>query len=231
MSTIAAGTTSGTALVSTGNTDGTLQLQVNGTTPSITLAANGSIGVGSTPGYGTNGQVLTSAGTGAAPTWTTVSAGLTLGTPVATTSGTSITFTGIPAGVKQINIMFNGVSIDSTNDSAIIQLGDSGGIETSGYGGAYNRPPGGVSTQFSNGFIVFDSVNTAFTYNGLLILTLQNSSTNTFTGMSTLGMSNAAQSGYGGGVKSLSAVLTQIRLTTINGASSFDAGEINISYF
>ena len=230
MSTIAAGTTSGTALVSTGNTDGTLQLQVNGTTPSITLAANGSIGVGSTPGYGTNGQVLTSAGTGAAPTWSTVSAGLTLGTPVSV-SGTSVTFTGIPAGVKQINIMFKGVSIDSTNDSAIIQLGDSGGIEASGYEGAYNRPPGGVTVQFNTGFIVFDSVNTAFTYNGLLILTLQNSSTNTFTEMSILGMSNAAQPGFAGGVKSLSGVLTQIRLTTINGASSFDAGEINISYF
>ena len=75
MSTIAAGTSSGTALVSTGNTSGELQLQVNGTTPSVTLAANGSIGVGSTPGYGTSGQVLTSAGTGSAPTWTTPSAG------------------------------------------------------------------------------------------------------------------------------------------------------------
>jgi hypothetical protein len=69
MSTIAAGTTSGTALVSTGNTDGTLQLQVNGTTPSVTLAANGSIGVGSLPAYGTAGQVLTSQGSAAAPTW------------------------------------------------------------------------------------------------------------------------------------------------------------------
>ena len=82
MSNIAAGTTSGTALVSTGDTTGELQLQVNGTTPSVTLAANGSIGVGSTPGYGTNGQVLTSSGTGSAPTWTTLAAppasGLTL---------------------------------------------------------------------------------------------------------------------------------------------------------
>lgn len=74
MSTIAAGTTSGTALVSTGNTDGTLQLQVNGTTPSVTLATTGAIGVGSTPGYGTSGQVLTSAGSASAPTWTTLSA-------------------------------------------------------------------------------------------------------------------------------------------------------------
>jgi hypothetical protein len=71
MSSISAGIATGTALVSTGDTSGALQLQVNGTTPSVTLAANGSIGVGSTPGYGTNGQVLTSAGTGSAPTWTT----------------------------------------------------------------------------------------------------------------------------------------------------------------
>ena len=91
MSTIAAGTTSGTALVSTGNTDGTLQLQVNGTTPSITLAANGSIGVGSTPGYGTNGHVLTSAGTGAAPTWATPSAGaLTLLSTVTASSSATV---------------------------------------------------------------------------------------------------------------------------------------------
>jgi hypothetical protein len=71
MSSIAAGTTSGSALVSTGDTTGALQLQVNGTTPSVSLAANGSIGVGSTPAYGTSGQVLTSSGTGSAPTWTT----------------------------------------------------------------------------------------------------------------------------------------------------------------
>ena len=71
MSIIAAGTTAGTALKSTGNTDGTIQLQVNGTTPSVTLATTGAIGVGSTPSYGTSGQVLTSAGSAAAPTWGT----------------------------------------------------------------------------------------------------------------------------------------------------------------
>lgn len=74
MSTIAAGTTSGTALVSTGDTSGTLQLQVNGTTPAVTLNTAGAVGVGSSPSYGTNGQVLTSAGSGGAPTWQTVSA-------------------------------------------------------------------------------------------------------------------------------------------------------------
>ena len=40
MSTIAAGTTSGTALVSTGNTAGTLIFQTNGTTTALTLGAD-----------------------------------------------------------------------------------------------------------------------------------------------------------------------------------------------
>jgi hypothetical protein len=72
MSIIAAGTTTTTALSSTGNTDGTLQLQVNGTTPSVTLNTLGAVGVGSTPAFGTAGQVLTSAGSTAAPSWTSV---------------------------------------------------------------------------------------------------------------------------------------------------------------
>jgi hypothetical protein len=71
MSIIAAGTTTTTALSSTGNTDGTLQFQVNGTTPSVTLNTLGAIGVGSTPAFGTSGQVLTSAGSTAAPSWST----------------------------------------------------------------------------------------------------------------------------------------------------------------
>jgi hypothetical protein len=74
MSIIAAGTTTTTALSSTGNTDGTLQFQVNGTTASVTLNTLGAVGVGSTPAFGTAGQVLTSGGSTVAPTWTTIAA-------------------------------------------------------------------------------------------------------------------------------------------------------------
>lgn len=77
MSIIAAGTTTTTALSSTGNTDGTLQLQVNGTTPSVTLNTLGAIGVGSSPSYGTSGQVLISGGLTAAPTWGTAGSATT----------------------------------------------------------------------------------------------------------------------------------------------------------
>lgn len=75
MSSISAGTSAGTALVQTGDTTGVLQLQVNGSTPSVTLATTGAVGVGSTPAYGTSGQLLTSNGSAAAPTWTTVTGG------------------------------------------------------------------------------------------------------------------------------------------------------------
>ena len=88
MSTISAGTTSGTALVNAGDTTGALQLQVNGTTPSVTLAANGAIGVGSTPAYGTAGQFLQSGGAAAAPIWAAAGAEIVR---VARTSNTALT--------------------------------------------------------------------------------------------------------------------------------------------
>ena len=93
MSIIAAGTTTTTALSSTGNTDGTIQLQVNGTTPSVTLNALGAVGVGAVPNFGTSGQALVSAGSTAAPTWTTIAASQW------TTSGSNISYT---AGQVQI---------------------------------------------------------------------------------------------------------------------------------
>ena len=45
------------------------------TTKLLSLNSTGALGVGTSPSYGTSGQVLTSGGTGAAPTWTTPSTG------------------------------------------------------------------------------------------------------------------------------------------------------------
>lgn len=56
------------------------------------LDVTGAIGVGSTPSYGTSGQVLTSGGTGVAPSWTTVSGvGTSSGLTVSATPPTSPT--------------------------------------------------------------------------------------------------------------------------------------------
>ena len=52
---------------------GTIQLQINGSNKFVVGSA-GQFGIGATPSYGTSGQVLTSGGSGAAPTWTTIGA-------------------------------------------------------------------------------------------------------------------------------------------------------------
>ena len=61
----------------------------------------------------------------------TATVGITSGTSVATTSGTSIDFTGIPAGTKRITVMFNNVSLSGASH-LLVQMGNTT-PETSGY--------------------------------------------------------------------------------------------------
>jgi hypothetical protein len=179
---------------------------------------------------GSANQLLQTNGSGAL-SFATVSAGFTLGTPVATTSGTSVTFTGIPAGVKQIVVTYKGVSTNGTSEWRI-RIGDSGGIETSGY---LSRSVviTGSSTVTSNdttgGFIIF-STNASAELSGSVTLTLENATTFSWVGAGTVGDSNFGTTIFTSGVKSLSAELTQVSITTQNGTDAFDAGEVNIAY-
>jgi len=115
MSSISAGTTSGTALVSTGDTTGNLVLRTNTSTTAITLNTSGAIGVGTSPSFGTVGQVLTSAGSAAAPSWTTISSGgLTLLYTTSLTAGlANITYTNLPSS-KQFIFVIPLADIDTT---------------------------------------------------------------------------------------------------------------------
>lgn len=81
-STINASVSPTTGIITTADSSGVLALQSNGTT-GLTLSTTLAVGVGSSPSYGTNGQVLTSSGSGAAPTWTTPSSGITAGKSIA----------------------------------------------------------------------------------------------------------------------------------------------------
>ena len=138
MSSISAGTSSGNALVNTGDTSGALQLQVNGTTPSITLAANGSIGVGSTPGYGTSGQVLTSAGSTAAPSWANPAGGgiVTIASgsfPAAAV----LDIINIPATYAYLVLQVNGVSSDTGSNFLLTRVSVNNGASFDTNGNNY----------------------------------------------------------------------------------------------
>lgn len=155
---------------------------------------------------------------------------ITSATAQATTSGTAIDFTGIPSWVKRITVMFNGVSTSGVSQ-AILQIGDSGGIETTGYLGATSQNGATVFSHATNNGIVIDGgTNAASIRHGIIVLSLVVTSTNTWANSGTIGRSDDLICSYVGGTKPLSGTLTQLRVTTFNGTDTFDAGSINIMY-
>ena len=155
--------------------------------------------------------------------------GFTLGTAVATTSGTSVTFGSIPAGTKQIIISFQGVSLSGT-ESFVVQLGDAGGIETADYFSTSVTAIVGTATSGGSdttGFFVYRSAGTQVA-SGHMTLTLLNPATFLWASSHTIKQSTSIVA-VGGGDKALSAELTQLRLLA-GGADTFDAGSVNIMY-
>ena len=153
---------------------------------------------------------------------------LTSGTAVASTSGTSINFTSIPSWVKRITVMFSGVSTNGASNY-LIQIG-SGSISATGYAGVGSTVAGTVATtQFTTGF-GFNVGAASDTLHGSMQINLLDSSTWKWTSMGILGNGNTNQIYMNGGAKNLTGVLDRLRITTVNGTDTFDAGSINIMY-
>lgn len=156
------------------------------------------------------------------------------GTSQATTSGTSFNYT-IPSWAKKITVMFNGVST-SGGSYVEVRLGTSGGIVSSGYtsitsyAGASSYGTGSVTDGFS---IDAGGPTSASLRYGHMLLTLANSSNNLWVSSHTIGH-NIPGTGtfpmFGGGSIALASALTTVRITTVNGTDTFDAGSVNIMY-
>jgi hypothetical protein len=147
---------------------------------------------------------------------------LTAGTAVASTSGTSINFTDIPNWVKRITVMFNGVSTNGTSNVQI-QLGSSS-FTTSGYTGAVNNG-GGTNTNNSGGFQVTANLAASDLIYGAAYIVNINSNNWVCNGTSV----NGSVRLFAGSI-ALSGTLDRIRITTVNGTDTFDAGSINILF-
>ena len=151
---------------------------------------------------------------------------ITSGTAQASTSGTSIDFTGIPAGVKRVTVMFSGVSTNGTS-ALLVQLG-SGSVTSSGYlgasGGALNASTPAVINA-TTGFPVYINAAASILHGSMTISLL---GSNAWTASHSVGRSDSAIFLSGGGSVSLSGTLDRIRITTLNGTDTFDAGSINI---
>lgn len=145
-----------------------------------------------------------------------------------TTSGQTKDFTGLPSWASKITIGFSGVSLSSTAD-LLIQIGDSGGIETTGYVSGSSQsttvPSVAISTD-TTGFVMRLS-NASRAFYGTMTLTLVDSSTFTWVSSHSAYTDGSDSTVTGGGRKSTTATLDRVRINT-TGADTFDAGKVNI---
>jgi hypothetical protein len=151
--------------------------------------------------------------------------GLVSGTSVASTSGTSIDFTGIPSWVKRITVMFNAVS--TTGSNMLVQIG-AGSVTTSGYVSTcnqFNQSNGTNGLSSTAGFAVYNDASSFVTG----IMTISSLGSNIWID-SIAGRRSNTECIVGGGTVTLSGTLDRVRITSVNGTDTFDAGSINIQY-
>lgn len=147
-------------------------------------------------------------------------------TTTATTSGSDAQFTSINTGVRRIVLAFSGVSSNGTG-LWTIEIGDSGGFETSGYAGAVTRDGG--SASFSTSFVITSTTVASDTYDGVIEIYRGDSSTNTWHIRGTLSAGTGPLVHLSTGSKSLSAELDRLRV--VAGGNTFDAGKITCEAF
>ena len=158
-----------------------------------------------------------------------------LQTAVAATSGATKDFTGIPAGVKRVTLNLTGVSTTG-NSPVVVQIGPSGGVETSGYLGCnFCSAASGFGnaahtayfslTQTADGGNLASSVR-----NGSLTFNLLEASSNTWTVTGIISHSDVDANVFTSGSKPLAGALSIVRLTTAGGSHTFDAGKVSVSW-
>ena len=159
---------------------------------------------------------------------------LKLAAEQASTSGTAITFSGIPAGTSMIVVMFDGVGLNSANN-LIIRIGPVGGVETSGYAGgrlAVTATPaasmGGDAAQTGWAFSAGTAAGVAY---GMAILVLQDATNNVWTAHGAVLVDDATDLvTMVTGRKAITGVLERVAVTSAN-PDTFDSGAISIAYF
>jgi len=168
--------------------------------------------------------------TGTTITGTSVRGGVTSGTVVASTSGTSIDFTSFPSYVKRITVALQTVSTNGSSNY-LIRIGNTT-FTITGYASVMNYVnPGANSctgTSDATGFILSKdtSAGTSLTMIGTIVLLSSGFYVFNFVGNGGVGGAGF----FGSGLLNLGSTLDRIRITTINGTDTFDAGSINIFY-
>ena len=153
--------------------------------------------------------------------------GISRGTAVASTSGTSIDFTSIPSWAKRITVMFNNVSLSSTGN-LLVQIGN-GTPTTTGYTSNTTFAATVVGIVSSTAGMVIQAGAAGYLTYGTLVLT--NISGNIWIADGVLGSSTtSAFTITSSGIVTLASALNMLRITSTTGTDTFDGGSLNVLY-
>ena len=216
------------ALKLNGSTDGSVSIDApadtspTGTDVTLTLPTSA----------GSSGQYLQTNGSGGLSWQTLPAAGLQWGDEEVSLSGSGQLWTGIPADVKQVVIAYQAWN-NATNTSYICEIGDSGGLKTSGYVNVqcYSGSSSSGSTNSSNtswGMSNFN--NTAYIAHGIIRITLIEASSNLWECQWLSAVQGATNGHFWhvGGHKSLSGTLDRVQIRP--GSGNFNSGKANLLY-
>ena len=168
---------------------------------------------------GTAGQILRTDGTD--PSWGSV---VNTQSAQATTSGTAVTVTSIPSWVTKIHVLLNGVSF-ATTAAPMIQIGDSGGLESTGYTSSA-ASGAGSDNEATTGFVLVNSVGASSVIYGRVVL--EHYGSNLWVASGTV-YDTSPDLQTSAGSKTLSGTLDRISLTS-EGGDTFDAGAFVVSW-
>ena len=154
--------------------------------------------------------------------------GPTLGTPVATTSGTAIQFTDDMAGAVQALMTFSDVSTNGASPT-IVQLGASGSPQTTGYKGTWGRIAASVSGSgaLSSGVQIDPGTAAARAIGGWVLFTLVDATSFIWSFAACVSDSVSNDTTFVSGSVTLSAAMDRMVLTTAGGTDAFDNGTAN----
>jgi hypothetical protein len=204
--------------------DGTVRLGVgnSGATTADVLVANSSSQVMVGTATPSTGAALTVNGS--------IKGTITSDTVKASTSGTFIDFTGIPSWVKRITVAMQTVSTNGSSNY-LIRIGNTT-VTSSGYASVMNYVNPGANSctgsADSTGFLLTKDINSGTAFTAIATIVLQTSGFYVSTFVGNNGVNGAGF--FGSGLLNLGSTLDRVRITTVNGTDTFDAGTINILY-
>jgi len=163
--------------------------------------------------------------------------GFTVGTKVNLAAQTSVDFSSLPADIKTVHVTFKSLSTSATGSSGrpILRIG-SGGVPR--VSGQYVGGIGQIATVSGSGGSIFgielalsSTWTAAQSISGQVIFTLHDAATDEWCWNGSLFSSSVSSVTWvTQGTVNLLGVLDIIRLTTIGGTATLDAGSINIAY-